>query len=517
MQSITLRNPSEPDRNELEKRIVRLVEEHPEYFLEQYEKDSRSFGGRYICADLFKELFPEYAASKETRARYNAVVHNSAAVLAAEQFNRVIADASRPGNEVVFLTGVPGAGKSSSISTKGELFPEYKAVFEGQLSRPETSIPKIQAVLDMGLQPRIIAVHSLPEDALRNTFTRFEETGRGASIGLMADIQGNLPAGLATIRERFGEAVNLTLYDYTDRKNTITYYGWKHVAILQKEGTYEHIKQRLADALARHRAAGTISDGCWDQANGRIPRDFSRHAEMGRRGDGRDQADERGRGVPERDSQQTAIDSILARAREAEREANALLESTKERYTTTLDAYYQAKVAQVGRLEAKLDKAIASQQTKLKGVKAQKPGFFSSRKTKAAWRSRRDQAEKRMDRLLERKHILHTIKTAMGSERLRRLAREKLRSREPGLAREYDAALALEKRRAAQVLAASQERGREQGQSTQSFHQSKITNVAGRDINIVQSAAGNNIVQCAGDIRLKPRKKGLGRQRKVTD
>ena len=75
----------------------------------------QSFEGRYVCSDLFKETFPEFSASNEARGRYNNPLHNSAAVLASEQFRRRVRDASRPEQDtVIFLTGVPGAGKTTA-------------------------------------------------------------------------------------------------------------------------------------------------------------------------------------------------------------------------------------------------------------------------------------------------------------------------------------------------------------------------------------------------------------------
>lgn len=69
--------------------------------------------------------------------------------------------------------------------------PEHiRCVFEGQMSNPVTTFEKIQQVLDAGLKPVIIAVHARPEDALQNTFRRFKEHGRGASINVMASIAG---------------------------------------------------------------------------------------------------------------------------------------------------------------------------------------------------------------------------------------------------------------------------------------------------------------------------------------
>ncbi|MBT2326386.1 zeta toxin family protein [Variovorax paradoxus] len=122
-------------------------------------------------------------------------------------------DDSDPNRDTaIFLTGIPGAGKTSAVIGSG--FPaNARVLFEGQLNRPEPTMEKIQAALDAGLTPVIIAVRVTPELALRRTFQRFEEYGRGAGINVMADIQAGLPDGLRKVHDRFGDAVQLTVLD----------------------------------------------------------------------------------------------------------------------------------------------------------------------------------------------------------------------------------------------------------------------------------------------------------------
>ncbi len=207
---------SEPDRQAAQDRVASAIEANPQPFFDAYNADPRSLEGRYVCSDLFKEMFPEFAASNEGRSRYNNPLHNSAAALAAAQLTRAIADQSHPERDtVVFLTGIPGAGKTSAVLKGGELGPNICAIFEGQLASPEPSIEKIQAVIDAGLKPAILVVHTSPEFALQNTLSRFEREGRGASIHAMSTIQSQLPTGLAAIRDTFGDKVQFDIFDRT--------------------------------------------------------------------------------------------------------------------------------------------------------------------------------------------------------------------------------------------------------------------------------------------------------------
>lgn len=263
---------AEPDRQAVQDEAAAAVERDPEPLLARYRALPNSFGGRYVCADLFKELFPAFAASPEARNRYNGPVHNAAAVLSAEQFRRNLADPSLGGEGVIFLTGVPGAGKTSSVLRPEQPWPaRARMIFEGQMVKPETSFPKIQAVLDAGLAPSIVVVHVRPETALERTFARFATEGRGASKQVMAMIQGGQADGLQAISDRFGDAVALTIFDRRNPDAPGKSTEWENLDVLRSEGNREQIERRLEAAIDEHRRAGRIDDAAWRQASGLAP------------------------------------------------------------------------------------------------------------------------------------------------------------------------------------------------------------------------------------------------------
>ena len=274
LEPIRRRAFSEPDRTEVQERIARAVETGADSFLNGYVRLEQSLGGRYISADLFKETFEPYNLSKETRNRYNTPVHNAAAVLASEQLRRVLAQPAEPGREnVVLLTGIPGAGKTSAVlehaEAAGELPRHAHAVYEGQLADAQVAIGKVQQVIDAGFKPVIVAVHARPEQALENTLQRFDEIGRGAGIEVMARVQGDLPEGLAAVHERFRDAVELRIIDRREFAEPTEWQGWEHLSVLRSEGNHEQIKQRLARHLERQRER--LTEAAWRQAAGLAP------------------------------------------------------------------------------------------------------------------------------------------------------------------------------------------------------------------------------------------------------
>jgi hypothetical protein len=293
---------SEPDKMRVQGDAIASAETWTERHIGRYRALDGAFGGRYIAADLFKETFAEYAASRESRARYNVAVHNASAVLSAELFRRVLEEPGAQGR-ALFLTGIPGAGKTTSVLVRGGLPADVKLIFEGQMWRPESTFPKLQQALDAGRQPVIAVVHPAPEYALHNTFKRFREIGRGASIETMADIQGGLPDGLSAVRERFGEAVGLVVYDFRDPLRRVQLSGWDNLPVLRSEGSREQIRDRLLAELERARRQGIVSPDAIRQAVG----DARDARAVGRQPDARDGRTEPGRDAAARDRAQAFL------------------------------------------------------------------------------------------------------------------------------------------------------------------------------------------------------------------
>lgn len=274
MEPIAKRRFTNPVVQAIHDRAVEAVEADPDFFISRYRADARSMAGRYVCADLFKETFDDYKRDRESRYLANHAVHNASAVLASEQLRRVLAEPTAPGSDaVIFLTGIPGAGKTTTVHSitdrkeQGEVVHGPHAIYEGQLSRPAPAMPKIRAALEHGLVPTIFVVHPTPEAALQRALERCDRIGRGAPITVMADIQGGLSAGLATIRAEFGDDVGLHI---VDSRGTIrqAYDGWHHLKLLDSEGNRERIYSRLDHALEDWHRQGRVSEAGYAQARG---------------------------------------------------------------------------------------------------------------------------------------------------------------------------------------------------------------------------------------------------------
>lgn len=253
--------------------VIDRAKKDGQKIIDQYKQHPSTFDGRYICSDMFKEMFPEFSQSPATRNKFNNAVHNTAATLAAEHFKQTMRQTGAEGQDtVIFLTGSPGAGKTSSVVSNMQLPANVKAVYEGQLvnATDKSTLDKFQQAINSGAKIEVIAVHALPENALENTFKRFNDPndGRGASIGTMARIQGNTAEGLEKLHDFFGDRINLRVLDVRQQGNAVPLKGWQHLNVLKSEGNEHDIKQRLEKHLLKHWQQGAITNECFEQAAG---------------------------------------------------------------------------------------------------------------------------------------------------------------------------------------------------------------------------------------------------------
>lgn len=475
LDAILRRTFDEPDRAEVQARVIAEVEADPERFIAAYVANPDSFAGRYVSADLFKETLPIYSAGREAAGRYNAAVHNTAATLSAEQFRRTLAGT---GEEGIFLTGVPGSGKTTTVLTSGTLSERVRFVFEGQLSRPATGIEKIEAALRVGVQPFIVAVLAKPEEALRNTFGRFEAIGRGASIDLMADIAGNLPAGLTAIRDRFGDDVQLRVVDVRDRSVEKSDIGWAAIEVLREEGNRDQIIERLRSELERNGRARTIGLDTIAQANGQAP--FERYRWLDSPSLRGVSQDGDGPGLSPGDTEPGFVaaegNALLATAEAGDREAEQIgaAQPVDQRWTEALNAAVEAKDEQADRLEDRLETMIEAQEVRISAAQAAQPGLFAMPGQRAKAQKQLADAQAAKATLTARLERVREIRQEPDPDHphsVQALARAKLTRDEPALFDELTASRVAQtmreqeaRRTKQQAEGASLGRGRSLGQ-----------------------------------------------------
>ena len=222
--------------------FIQEAENNTEKYIEKYRQLVSSINGQYICADLFKETFDKYTESIDTRKKYSEVIHNSAAVLANELSQRQISNPKF--NKCIFLTGVPGGGKSFLVQSLA-LADEMKddtLIYEGQITTP-TIYEKIEKAANNGKELFIIVVNPTLELAQNNAINRHFEIGRGASCETMARIMSKIPESLIEIREKYPD-INIAIYNKTTNYDIDYSIGFENISMLD-HGTYDEILEKL--------------------------------------------------------------------------------------------------------------------------------------------------------------------------------------------------------------------------------------------------------------------------------
>lgn len=246
--------------------FIKSATENTEEHINKYLSFPSSMNGRYISSDLFKETFPLYAKDVETRRKYIRVVHNSTAVLSNYLFIKTLRNEEI--KTCIFLTGIPGGGKSfliQSLYMYGQI-PNDVMIFEGDITSP-TIFEKIDRVIECGKNVNILLVNPTLELAINNIFTRREEIGRGASHETMARIMSGIPKALNDILERYKD-IAIGIYDKKTNNDIKTYYGKEYLYLLEN-GDYDTIKRKLDMLGEKKILESEKNDESVDKPNGK--------------------------------------------------------------------------------------------------------------------------------------------------------------------------------------------------------------------------------------------------------
>jgi hypothetical protein len=150
----------------------------------RYEALKDSEGGHVIDTDVYRQLSPDYSASKDGATAHVAATHRPASAAAHERYFRKLKEPSPKDTPerkapVLLMAGGGGAGKSTMRkNTLGQINEKSALVFDGTFSRIDSSLRMIEAALKEGREVVVAHVYRPLGDALSGTAGRFDETGR---------------------------------------------------------------------------------------------------------------------------------------------------------------------------------------------------------------------------------------------------------------------------------------------------------------------------------------------------
>ena len=254
MDRIIRRENLTEEERKLEEYFIKEASIHTKEHIEAYKSFISSLKGRYICSDLMKETFNYYTESKETRNAYNFILHNSAATLTNELYKEQVKDKNI--TDCIFLTGIPGAGKSffvQSLNLEGEI-PDNVLIYEGSIIT-DTIIEKISLALANNKRVYMIIINPTLELAYQNVLTRIKESGRGASIQTMAKIASGLYDAVKRLYTMFNNELEIGIYQKEANDKIEIDLGIEKVEKL-KIGSYEEVLKRLEEIKEEEQTYG---------------------------------------------------------------------------------------------------------------------------------------------------------------------------------------------------------------------------------------------------------------------
>ena len=228
---------------------LRRAQDDPEGLLQEY---TRRFGN-ILNADNAAELFPEYAASPASRARFRAAVHPAAQWVRDELFTRALADPNV--QEVIFTAGGNGAGKSTGGLT-GDV------VMDTTLSNPAHSANLIHAALHAGKSVQVVYTYRPIQQAFQGVLERARVEGRTVSVGTLIGTHEGAAQTVRLLAAKYARHPKVRFW-FIDNSGTSPARGT--IALTRKQD-YRESRDQLYGILESQRAQ--ISEYVYQAARG---------------------------------------------------------------------------------------------------------------------------------------------------------------------------------------------------------------------------------------------------------
>lgn len=265
----------------IESRLAeKIANDYPSAVME-YNALPDAMGGKVLNVDTARELSPDYATSKESRALLSAAVHEPASYFIKQVYADRLAEMP-PDSTVMFTSGGTGAGKSSAIEQSPSAAQAMNAahlVYDTNMNGFESAVGKIEQALAAGAKVDIWHVQRDPVDAMVNGALP-RALHRGRAVPLDAHEATHIGSAETIIRladhYQNDPRVSIRVLDNTRGKGnaseapiefvrTFDYNGLRErlIAALDKE----YRNERITDAIYRG-TLGAVDAGRQDSGAG---------------------------------------------------------------------------------------------------------------------------------------------------------------------------------------------------------------------------------------------------------
>jgi hypothetical protein len=254
---------SELDR-QIETRFAdKIAKDYPAAVAE-YNALRYSLGGKVLNVDIARELSPDYATSKESRALLSPAVHEPASFFIKQLYADRLAEMP-PGSTVMFTSGGTGAGKSSAIEqvpVAAQAMNDAHLVYDTNMNGLKSAQQKIEQALAAGAKVDIWHVQRDPVDALVNgALPRAKRIGRTAPLEAHEATHVGAAETIVKLAEIYKDDPRVTIHvlDNTRGKGNAAETGIEFV----KGFDYNNLRERLISALQKEYQDGRINDAIY--------------------------------------------------------------------------------------------------------------------------------------------------------------------------------------------------------------------------------------------------------------
>lgn len=235
------------------------LEADPQGFVSRY----RERFGKVVGSDNAKELFAEYAESKDSRSSFARAMHEPTTALARTVYRQMLEETRNAGDPVVLTAGGTGSGKTSSLDLFPMLREDASVVYDSTLSSRVGAMEDIQAALDTGHDVAVIFTYRDVESAFRGVLTRAESEGRTITLGAHVGTHGRVPAVIQSLMSHYAgdDRVHFSFVDNNGAREGRTVTGPE---VLDRTAYNEgDVRARLRAILEEEHAAHHISDAVY--------------------------------------------------------------------------------------------------------------------------------------------------------------------------------------------------------------------------------------------------------------
>jgi hypothetical protein len=239
----------------VQRRAIEQLKADPQGFVDRY----RERFGDHFNPDNAAELFPEYSASRESRANYRAAVSGPAGWVADHAFQERLAEPDHVG--VLFLAGGTGSGKSTVAgpeSTKGRI------VFDSTFSTYGPAAQRMQEAVSSGRNVEVRYVYRDPIEAWEAAKVRTNNEGMGRVVPPSVHVNTHQGAArtIAQLAQEFASNPQVR-FKYFENS---TVNGIQPGTIdLTRKGDYTNLRERIDE---HERQQPTSTDATQTPASG---------------------------------------------------------------------------------------------------------------------------------------------------------------------------------------------------------------------------------------------------------